>query len=181
MINIRGTYIMLRAPEQSDLETLYKWENDTGVWQVSNTLAPFSRFVLEQYLVSAHLDIYTNKQLRLMICREGEEPVGCIDLYEFDPHHSRAGIGIVITNEHRTKGYADDALKTLIDYAFGTLCLNQLFCSIGAGNVTSLKLFEKNGFKKIGLKKEWLKTAANVYEDEWSLQLLNPDRKGKGG
>lgn len=174
MTNLKGKNIVLRAPEQSDLEVLYKWENDTEVWKVSNTLTPFSRFVLEQYLVTAHQDIYTNKQLRLMICTQEDVAVGCIDLYDFEPMHSRAGVGIVIAKEFRNNGYADTALKSLITYCFNTLCLHQLYCAIGADNEASLRLFEANGFKKSGLKKDWLRVSEYSYIDEWSLQLLNP-------
>jgi diamine N-acetyltransferase len=169
MINLQAAQTYLRAPEQSDLEVLYNWENDTAVWKVSNTLVPFSRFVLEQYLLNAHLDLYTNKQLRLIICTKEHQTVGCIDLYEFEPHHSRAGIGIVIAEEYRNNGFADDALKALITYCFETLCLNQVYCA-------SIKLFENNGFTKTGLKKEWIKIALNTFENEWTLQLLNPNK-----
>lgn len=178
MINLQAQYTYLRAPEQSDLDVLYKWENDTSIWQVSNTLVPFSRFVLEQYLLNAHLDLFTNKQLRLIICTKDHDAVGCIDLYDFDPHHSRAGIGIVISKEFRNKGYADDALKALIKYCFETLCLNQLYCAISESNFASIKLFENNGFFKSGLKKQWLKIGPGVYESEWTFQLLNPNKAG---
>lgn len=176
-MNIKGQHIILRAPEQSDLEILYQWENTQDLWKVSNTLAPFSRFVLEQYLMNAHLDLHTNKQLRLMICDINEQAVGCIDLYEFDPHHSRAGVGIVIAKEFRKNGFADDALKTLSKYAFEVLCLHQLYCAIGAENEPSLQLFERNGFQRCGLKKNWIRTAVNSFEDEWTLQLINPSVK----
>ncbi len=59
--------IVLRAPEPGDLNLLYKWENDPGIWQVSNTITPFSKYILEKYIETAHMDIYQVKQLRLMI------------------------------------------------------------------------------------------------------------------
>ena len=62
-----GELIQLRAMEPADLNLLYRWENDTSIWSVSGTLAPFSRYVLEEFVSQAHQDIYTNKQLRLMI------------------------------------------------------------------------------------------------------------------
>ena len=34
--------IRLRALEPDDVQVLYKWENDTEVWKVSNTIVPFS-------------------------------------------------------------------------------------------------------------------------------------------
>jgi len=173
MINLEGTLVYLRAPEQSDLEQMYLWENDTAVWKVSNTLVPFSRFVLEQFLLNAHLDIFTNKQIRLFICDKGHNAVGCIDLFDFEPLHHRAGIGIVIAEPHRNKGFADDALKTLITYCTDVLMLKQVYCNIGASNEASIKLFENNGFEKIGLKKAWNRVALNKFEDEWLLQRIN--------
>ena len=35
--------IALRPLEPTDLDTLYQWENDTALWVVSDTVAPYSR------------------------------------------------------------------------------------------------------------------------------------------
>ena len=89
---IKGDKIFLRAMELSDAELMYQWENDMSIWHLSNTLTPFSKFTLEQYVMNAHQDIYTTKQLRLMIDLISErETIGSIDLFEFDPGHRRAG------------------------------------------------------------------------------------------
>ena len=47
-MNIEGRICRLRALEPSDLDVMYGWENDTDVWRVSGTLAPFSRHVLSR-------------------------------------------------------------------------------------------------------------------------------------
>jgi diamine N-acetyltransferase len=173
MIHLKGNNVCLRALEQDDIDTLYRWENNTSIWKVSGTLAPFSRFTLEQYLLNAHQDIYTTKQLRLIVEHLSEKKsIGCIDLFEFDPHHKRAGIGIMIEETSRGNGYASESLELLCHYAFQTLMLNQLFCNIGSGNEKSLALFEKHGFEKVGIKKSWNRTAKNTFEDEWLLQLI---------
>ena len=103
---------------------------------------------------------------------KGIETVGTIDLFDFDPFHQRAGVGILIKNkEKRQKGYASEALKILINYCFNTLNLHQLYCNIYVANTTSLKLFEKYNFQIIGEKKEWTR-----YGDKWigeyMLQLI---------
>ncbi len=170
---LQGERIKLRAIEPSDAKLLYQWENDTSVWHVSNTITPFSKDVIQQYLASAHLDIYTTKQLRLIIETENKTPIGCIDLYDFNPLHLRAGIGILISAaEHRRKGYADEALDILIKYAFNTLNLNQLFCHIGVENTGSVALFQKHKFRIVGTKKNWVKNGKN-WSDVHFLQLLN--------
>lgn len=161
--------------EPTDIDLLYKWENDTEIWNLSNTLTPFSRFVLEQYLVNAHEDIYTSKQLRLMIDKINTsgnvKTIGSIDLFDFSPHHKRAGIGILITKEERGKGHASEALGLIIKYAFDTLDLHQLYCNISENNEKSIHLFQKHGFVIIGNKKEWLRIK-NSWVNEYMLQLI---------
>ncbi|MFA8433685.1 MAG: GNAT family N-acetyltransferase [Marinifilaceae bacterium] len=166
--------IKLRALEPTDLELLYRWENDSEIWEVSHTLAPFSLFVLKQYLETAHLDIFETKQLRLVIeLKSTGTPVGLIDLFDFDPFHRRAGVGIMIHDrEHRRLGYASDALATLCNYAFEILQLHQLYCNITDTNEASLNLFKKNGFEIVGVKKDWIKTRTG-WEDEFLLQRIN--------
>ncbi len=171
-MNIQGENIYLRALEPSDLETLYKWENNPAIWSASNTLVPFSKFVLEQYLVNAHEDIFTTKQIRLMVCLKNAQPIGTIELFDFDPQHNRVGIGIMIDSGTENKGYATEALTLLIKYCFETILVKQIYCNITASNEKSLHLFKKLSFLEIGLKKQWIKTGQNKFEDEWMLQLV---------
>ncbi len=178
MITLENELVRLRALEPEDLDYLYIWENDTSAWQVSNTITPFSRYVLKQYLEHSHLDIYETKQLRLMIELNNEKAeetkvIGCIDLFNFDPYNLRAGVGILIANQSdRQKGYANEALKVLIHYAFTTLNLHQLYCNITTDNEASIKLFANNGFKINGTKSDWIKCAGG-WKAEYFLQLKN--------
>lgn len=167
--------ISLRALEPSDVDILYKWENNSGIWHVSSTVAPFSKDLLRKYIENSDQDIYTVRQLRLMIDAkdiDAGEPIGSIDLYNFDPMHHRAGIGILINEPYRQKRYGSEALQVLINYAFQVLNLHQLYCSVPQIENSSLKLFESANFQIIGVKKEWLRTP-NGWIDETDLQLLN--------
>ncbi len=171
---LEGNTIELRALEPDDAELLYRWENNRDLWPVSFTLVPFSRFVLEEFVQSAFQDIYTNKQLRLMVQkREDRLPVGIIDLFEFDPQHCRCGVGIYIHSDHRLSGCGSECIELIKDYCFNTLLLKQIFAHVNALNLPSLALFEKTGFEKAGLKKAWHKTGLNTYEDVWFLQCFN--------
>ncbi len=170
---IKSDHIYLRALESTDLELLYASENDASIWKVSNTITPFSREVLELYLHSAHQDIYTNKQLRLMIClNDKHTPIGTIDLFEFEPIHLRVGVGVLIFDVFRKNGYAFEAIELVKKYLRDTLMMNQLFCNISSSNTESISLFEKCRFEKIGIKKQWNQIAKNQFEDEIMYQLL---------
>jgi diamine N-acetyltransferase len=169
--------IMLRALEPSDVDLLYNWENDSSIWHLSSTLTPFSRFALEQYVMNSHEDLFTTKQLRLMIdlvTDEQKKTIGCVDLFDFDPLNKRAGIGILVVKEERGKGYASEALDLMITYAFNRLRLHQVYSNVLKGQKASLDLFKKKGFLVIGIKKEWVMVDGD-WIDEYLLQLINPD------
>jgi diamine N-acetyltransferase len=157
MVNLVGDKIILRALEPTDLDVLYSTENNTGLWHVSDTITPFSKQILKQYIDQSHRDIYDAKQLRLTICLPDNVVIGFIDLFDFVPQYHRAGIGLVIIDRaNRGKGYAKDALKVLINYSFSVLQLHQLYCDITEDNTESLHLFKSVGFTEIGVKKDWV-------------------------
>jgi len=173
---LTGKKVQLRAVEPNDIDIIYKWENNTSVWQLSNTLAPFSRHIIKQFIDNSHLDIFQSRQLRLMIDKienDSAETIGTIDIFDFEPLHKRAGIGILIADEqNRKNGFASEALDILIHYCFNTLQMHQLYCNITSDNTESLNLFQKKGFTLIGIKKDWL-IFPKGKKDELMFQLIN--------
>lgn len=170
---LNGKYITLRAPEPSDADLLYQWENDFELWKVSNTTKPFSKNLINKYIENEHLDIFQLKQLRLMIVTAvSHETIGMIDLFDFDVYNSSAGVGIMIHKDYRENGYAYDSLVVLCDYVFNFLNIHQIFCNISENNLKSIKLFEKAGFEKNGLKKDWIFNGNN-YENVFFYQKIN--------
>ncbi|MEY8847586.1 GNAT family N-acetyltransferase [Psychroserpens sp. XS_ASV72] len=172
MINLKGKHIYLRALEPEDLEFVYAIENDQSIWEISNTITPYSRYVIKQYLENAHKDIFEVKQLRLVISNFDEETIGLIDLFDFDFTNRRAGVGLLIKNEKdRQKGYGKEALELLISYAKRHLDLHQLYCNISESNTKSLKLFKNQGFEIVGLKKDW-NLVDSKFKNEYLLQRI---------
>ena len=165
-------HVILRAMEPEDLDTLYKIENNQELWAVSATNVPYSRFALHEYVETNTNDIYADKQVRLMIDNDAGETVGIIDLMNFSPQHSRAEVGIVIMKPHRQKGDATAAMEKLVAYARQTLHLHQLFLVTECDNENCLLLFEKLGFEKTALLKQWLQQKEGVYKDACLMQLF---------
>lgn len=165
--------ILLRALEPEDLDILYEWENDTELWKYGATLAPYSRFALRQYISDAQQDIYQTKQLRLMIeLKETKKAIGTIDLYDFDAHNKRAGVGILIDKTHRLLGYGAQALSLIETYGFGFLKLKQLYAFVPVKNQRSVNLFQKVGYVTSGTLESWL-SVQQSFEDVLILQLIN--------
>lgn len=173
MQTLQGEHIRLRALEPEDLQFLFDTENNEQFWEVSHTKKPFSKFVLKQYLENSHIDIYEAKQLRLIIQENStNNKVGLIDLFDFNPQHHRAGIGILVHQQYQQNGYASEALQLLINYSFTYLNLHQLYANITDNNEKSLKLFKKHLFEQVGIKKDWIFTQG-IYKHEFLFQLIN--------
>jgi len=147
--------INLRALELDDLEFLFEIENNSKFQKISSTILPFSKHYLEKYIMESNLDIFLEKQYRFVICIENNNPIGLIDLFDFDPINHRAGIGIVIINTHRKKGYALESVKLIEDISKKDLQIHQLYVNVGIDNKSSLNLFKKLGYLEIGVKKDW--------------------------
>jgi diamine N-acetyltransferase len=164
--------VILRAPEPSDLDLLYEWENDTVLWEVSNTHAPFSRQVLSRYLENAGRDLYEQKQVRMIIQTREGKAVGAVDLFDIDLFHQRAGIGIMICpGKVRHQGFATDALRVLENYALECVGLRQLWAAVAEDNSNSIGLFSKAGYEHTGTRKKWINTL-NGWKDEWFFQKI---------
>ena len=164
--------LIIRAAEPRDASLIYRWENDQEIWRVSETYMPYSLYQIEEFLLN-NRDLFSVRQIRFIIERkEDNKNIGCIDLYDFDPIHMRAGVGILLQKEFRKQGHAQEALQLLIDYCFNTLMLKQIYCLIDVLNTDSINLFTKIGFVQCGLRKEWIRTP-NGFIDEIELQYIN--------
>jgi len=159
-----GKHIFLRKLQPTDIDVLLKWENDTENWKVSGTKKPFTHSEIESFVNGKH-DLYLNEQIRYVIClNDSEMQIGTIDLFEFDEHGKTVGIGVLIAERaRRNYGYASEALSLVVDYCRNELSLVNLFCNIQKDNVTSIRLFEKNGFQFIE-EKELFGKPVNYYE-----------------
>lgn len=171
MLDLRNDICRLRALEPSDLELLYLWENDPEIWRVSGTIAPISRERLQQFIAEQSYDLYATREMRLIIESDGIA-IGTLDILDFDPHHRRFGIGILIYDTtYRRHGYAHSAITLIKEYAHNTLGLKQIWASVAADNDASIALFESCGFERCGYRRAWQRRGTE-YIDEVEFQAL---------
>lgn len=162
----------LRAPEPEDLDCMLQFENTPSLWEVSNATGPYSRFYLKQYIETNKNDLYSDNQLRLMIESPEKEVVGIIDIFNFEPFHNRAEVGIVIADHSRRQGIGLLALKLLTEHCFDFLGIHQLYAFIDVTNEACRQLFQKGGFEECALLKDWMRTG-KTYRDVVMVQRLN--------
>jgi diamine N-acetyltransferase len=168
---LKGTKIKLRAVEPNDATLIYLWENDVENWKFTNTDAPLSMFEIYQ-LIEEQRVVRESGQLRLMISElESDKMLGAVDIYNIDFKHGFGTIGILIAEQqNRKQGFALESLLLLAEYAKTHLNLSNLTCGIQSTNLASQRLFEKAGFLKIGMRKNWFLVEGNR-EDEYIYQL----------
>lgn len=159
--------ISLRALEPSDIDLLLRIENDDRYWKYANRTEPYSRDLLQKYIEQQKQDIFQVKQKRFAISIENKDTLGFIDIFDFEPMHRRAGVGIFILDKYRGIGIGRKSVTLLGEYAKTHLNLNCIYANIAKENTTSINLFESCGYKKIGLKKEW-----NYYENSFHGEYL---------
>lgn len=148
--------IKLRAIEPEDLNIIYNIENDRELWDVGTTNVPYSYFTLSQYIVNTQNDIYTDRQMRLMIEDSNYEVLGIIDLINYDPRHNHAEMGIVIKKEWRHQGIATQAIEKIKIYAKQIIHLHKLYVIVDQDNKAAICLFRKVGFTDEIILKDWL-------------------------
>lgn len=137
--------VTLRKLEPTDLPFLYQWENDATAWSDGNNHNPLSQQDLREYIKSTTGDIYRDGQLRLIVM-DGEQTVGCIDLFDLDIRNRRAAIGMYIAREVRGRGVGRSAVEALEQYAFGFLRLRLLYCVISVNNESCSNLYRSLGY-----------------------------------
>lgn len=161
----------LRLLEPSDLDFLERIENDTRLWKYSNTTKPFSNEVLKIYIQNAKQDIVDAGQQRFVIVDSDSNKLGLIDLFDYEPKHARAAVGVVIIEEFRGKGYAKEGLRLLEENVIQKLNLHQLYAGVSIENNPSRALFKAAGYIETAVKKDW-SYYENQFHDEIIVQKL---------
>lgn len=161
----------IRAPEPQDLPFLIKMENDRHNWWVSDTISPWSHYTLKKYLENSGQDIAITGQQRYVIYSDTYR-IGLIDFYNYHPLHQRAAIGVIIAEEFRLKGYGTRAIELIISHGKTFLGLHQVYAEIPEFNEASIRLFEKCGFERTGVHKDWIRKEGKFFDVFFYQKIL---------
>ncbi|MBE6797089.1 MAG: GNAT family N-acetyltransferase [Ruminococcaceae bacterium] len=146
----------LRELEREDLKKINKWRNDPDL--ISCLGAPY-RFINED-VDSEWYDKYLNTRgncVRCAIVDEDKESevLGLISLVDINYINRSGELHIMIGgSQNRGKGIGTFAVKAMLDHAFDNLNLRRVELGVLETNLPAIKLYEKTGFVKEGIKKE---------------------------
>lgn len=164
--------LKLRALEPEDIDMFSLWENDSAYWKQGQTIAPYSRYALKQYIAAAQSDIYETKELKLVIVRICDnQAIGIVDIFNIDHYHSRLEFGILIDPKYKRKGYAIQTIEIVSKYVLDFLHIHQMYCRVSENNEASCLMLEKSGFVRTCVLKDWLRTESG-FENVIMYQLI---------
>jgi RimJ/RimL family protein N-acetyltransferase len=153
-----------------------KWLNDPDITKFMNIgKVPISFLEMENYISST---VQSNTIIMFAICiKENNRHIGNIKLWNIDWINRSAIISIMIGDkEYNGLGIATNSIKLICDYAFNTLNIHKINVDIQQENIASIRVFEKNGFIKEGLRLDDI-----FYDGKWCNRVLmgkrNPSKK----
>jgi len=95
----------------------------------------------------------------------GDELVGRIQLSGISREpFENAYLGYFVSERHNGRGYATEAVRQVVDAAFGELGLHRVQAAVMPRNLGSVRVLEKAGFREEGFAPRYLQIAG-VWED----------------
>ncbi len=173
---MRGERVMLRNYRQEDFPHIRKWTND---WETIKYLSsifwfPQSETDTSEFLTRA-MRAAPNAAYFVIADIQDESYIGQMDMFEINWRTRVGKIGMVIgSGDKRGKGYGSEAMKLMLDYAFGVLGLERVELDVYTENVRAIRCYEKAGFIKEGTRRH--ATIVNgKYTDVLMMAVIQED------
>ncbi|NIJ14518.1 RimJ/RimL family protein N-acetyltransferase [Saccharomonospora amisosensis] len=90
-----------------------------------------------------------------------------------------AELRFAIAHDYQRRGYATDAVRTMLDFGFGTLGLHRVTAAVGPENAVSLALVEQLGFTREGVLRDHVFTGG-AWRDSILYSVLAQEWRTRG-
>jgi len=170
---LNSNRLHLRPVSVNDVEEVFALRSNPEVMRyIPRPLAVTTQDALDHINVILN-GIQENKFIHWAITlTPNDKLIGMICLIRMQPENFRTEIGYILSPDYHQKGIMDEALKTVIKYAFEDLKFHSLEAIIDPANTASENLLLKNNFVKEAYFKE--KTFHNgVFLDDVIYSLIN--------
>jgi len=148
-----GDLVRLRAREESDLETMYRWANDWEMLQYLGRRYPISRADEMKWLTAGDpgpADVHF-----IIETKADATPIGFVGLNPVLIENREAELGIGIgAHEYLNGGYGTDAMRTVCRFAFDEMNLHRIELTVYDWNPRAIRCYEKVGFVREGIQRE---------------------------
>jgi ribosomal-protein-alanine N-acetyltransferase len=134
---------------KSDSEELFKMRSDDRVLKFLDR-DPHKSVTESELMIEGMIKTYNSKEgINWIIRNKGTiNVIGYIGYWRMRKEDLRAEIGYAMKPEYWGNGYMQEALTKVVEFGFNEFCLHSIEANVSPGNVGSIKLLEKLGFKK---------------------------------
>lgn len=161
---LEGLKIFLTPISDEDAELNFIWDNDPELSYLDGGVhRPKSiESIRDEISKSRH-----NKKMLAfsIITIKGGYHIGNIVLFNISEFNRCAHWGIKLAKKHWRQGFATEAARLLINYAFSNLGMNKIRSGAHEKNIGSIKLQESLGFKKEGVFRKERYIRGTYYDD----------------
>lgn len=161
---IMGDRIYLQGLDEKDASEDYcRWLNDPEVNKYLETRQATIKD-LKKYIIEKN----QNKNCLFLgiFDKENNKHIGNLKLEPISFSKKKAIFSILIGDkEYWSKGYGTEATKLIIDYAFNSLNLDTIILGVIPENKVAIKVYEKVGFKIIGIREKSIDHNGVLYDD----------------
>ncbi|MFI5171996.1 MAG: GNAT family N-acetyltransferase [Chitinophagales bacterium] len=147
--------LTLRRMTDDDAETVFITRSDPGLMRYI-ARAP-AKSIDEVYPFIRNIDnlISNNESIMWALSLKSDlKFIGIICLWNIQKENHRAEIGFVLLKEHHGTGVMHEAVGAVLDYGFHTMKLHSIAGEVDPENIASIKLMEKNNFRREALFKD---------------------------
>lgn len=177
---ISSSRLLLRWISEEEVDALYAIFSNPEVMRYWSTRALGDRNAASELLKEIHEGFRNRSLLKWGIARRLDDTlVGTTTLYNLDFNNRRAEMGYALGRAHWGNGYMQEALKSLLTYAFEVLDLHRIEADVDPRNVASIRTLERLGFQREGYLRERWQVDGEI-QDALFYGLLRPDWKKVG-
>jgi aminoglycoside 6'-N-acetyltransferase len=94
---------------------------------------------------------------------------------EEDPDYRHAAIDITLVGESIGRGLGPDALRAVATYLFAERGHHRLTIDPAAANARAVRAYEKTGFQRVGIMRQYQRGPDGTWSDGLLLELLSED------
>jgi RimJ/RimL family protein N-acetyltransferase len=170
-----GEKVKLTSLNEEDIFEFQRWYNDVSFMRHYDIVSAIPKNIEDvKEMVS---DIRKSNTAYIFAVKnlETEEFVGVTGFENISWNNGTALIYIGIGEEkHRGLGYAKEAFKLTIEFGFEELNLHRIYLTVLEYNEPAIKLYEKLGFKREGVYREFIHRDGKRY-DMYLYGMLRPE------
>jgi RimJ/RimL family protein N-acetyltransferase len=147
---LTGDAVLLRAVERADLPQLWELYNDLEVEHRASEQRPLpTSLAAMEARFDARAAQPESDVVRFVIEVEGAV-IGACSLHYLDSYSQHCQLGISIRRDRWGQGYGQDAVRTLVRYAFGPLNFRKVSLEVLADDPRAVGAYRKAGFTEEG-------------------------------